>query len=63
MYDLIKKAIKLISTKERKIILLYFIHDLKLAEISSRLKIPISTVHKTKEKAIKDIKRILGIIE
>ena len=56
MYDLIKKAIKLISTKERKIILLYFIHDLKLAEISSRLKIPISTVHKTKEKAIKDIK-------
>lgn len=63
MYGQVKKAIKHISAKERKVIFLYFIKELKLAEISSLLKIPISTVHKIKEKAIKDIKRILGIKE
>lgn len=60
-YDKIKKALKLISEKERKIIILYYIKDLKLAEISSILKMPISTVHKTKDKAIERIKTILNV--
>ena len=60
-YDKIKKALKLISEKERKIIILYYIKDLKLAEISSILKMPISTVHKTKDKAIERIKKILNV--
>lgn len=60
-YEKVKMALKLVPEKERKIFILYYSKELKLAEISSILRIPISTVHKIKEKAIKNIKEILKV--
>ena len=60
-YDRIRKALKFITEKERKIIILYYIRELKLTEIGALLRMPTSTVHKTKDKAIKRIKEILNI--